>query len=147
MKPFVRLSLLTSTVLVGLVVAGGGLPTRSTVPTLSDYEASQLGLGLGSVAEIVPVPLVESADAEAAAAAVTGQHRPADEVRRALYGAQGAVPTQPVWLVVWTGGEATGPRGPATDEARPQLVVKFTGAVIDDQTGAVITRFQTGFQQ
>lgn len=127
------------------VLATAAAPARAALPTLSDYDAEQLGITFAGIVTDAAPPSVDRGQAEAIARSATGMARAADDARRGLYSSGGVV-GRSVWVVSWVGGEHRGPSGPAI-EPRPSMLVQFTGAVIDDRTGEMITWFQTGSQR
>ncbi len=116
------------------------MPPMLTASELARFQIAEVQDVTGNPSAVSPTPPITYAQAVDIAAKKLG--RPATNVR-VLHGSAKAIhdmPTQPVWIVMFTGGTvpALGPKNSFTP--RP---LRFAAVMIDDATGDVMTWFMT----
>jgi hypothetical protein len=140
-------ALVASLVLVlGTAGLAAGAPSPTSFSKISAYDLQQLGFEFAPIALGAAPDRLTAADAAAIAAselAVQGQ----PEVKQLEARILPDQPKQPVWVVVYDGGDPIDvPWGPFSDDLRPLKAPTYSGVLIDDATGQVLVTFRGGSQ-
>lgn len=140
-------ALLASLVLaLGTAGLAASAPSPTSFEKISAYDLQQLGFEFAPVTPgTAPIRLAASDVAAIAASKLGARGQP--EIRQLEARILPDQPKQPVWVVVYDGGDpADIPWGPYSDDMRPMKAPTYSGVLIDDATGEILVSFRGGSQ-
>jgi hypothetical protein len=139
---------LVASLVLALCTAGltAGAPSPTSFSRISAYDLQQLGFEFAPITLGAAPGRLAAVDVAAIAASELGvQGQP--EVKQLEARILPGQPKQPVWVVVYDGGDPIDlPWGPYSDDMRPLKAPTYSGVLIDDATGKVLVTFRGGSQ-